>query len=73
MNTTTELVADRVKAAMAELGETRSSLAKKARMDRHALARRIEDPDQFRLGELERVANALGLRVSELVDERAAA
>lgn len=73
MNTTTERVADRVKAAMADRGETRVSLARKARMDRHALARRIEDPDQFRLGELERVAKALGLRVSELVDEGRAA
>lgn len=73
MNTTTELVATRVKAAMADQGETRSGLAKKARMDRHALARRIEDPDQFRLGELERVAKALGLRVSDLVDEGVAA
>lgn len=72
MNTITELVERRVKAAMFDHGETRISLAKKAQMDRHALSRRIDDPTLFKLGELERVAKVLGLRVSELVDEEAA-
>jgi DNA-binding phage protein len=72
MNTTWELVERRIKAAMADRGETRISLAKKAQMDRHALARRIDDPAQFKLSEVDRVAKALGLRVSELVDEEAA-
>lgn len=67
----TELVERRVKAAMADHGETRSSLAKKVRMDRHALASRIDDPGRFNLAELDRVAKVLGLRVSELVDEGA--
>lgn len=73
MNTTTDLVSSRIKAAMAERGETRISLARKAQMDRHALAHRIDNADLFRLGELGRVADALGLRVSELVDEGRAA
>lgn len=72
MNTITELVERRVKAAMSDHGETKISLAKKAQMDRHALARRIDDPALFNLSELERVARVLGLRVSELVDEEAA-
>lgn len=68
----TKLVERRIKAAMADRGETRISLARKSRMDRHALALRIDDPALFRLSEFERVAKALGLRVSELVDEEAA-
>ena len=65
----TQVVASGIRAEMARQGKTQQQLASLAGMAQQTLSRRIkiEDPIPFDTDEIERIASALGIPVSQLL------
>ena len=59
-------IADRINSAMKRDGLSLTRLAEASAMPRMTLSRRLADPADFTLGELERVASAIGMTADQL-------
>ena len=69
---TTRTVAERVRSAMVDKGQTAKSLAEAAGIPRTTLARRLTGNSSFTLNELDAIAPLLGLTAAHLLADEAA-
>ncbi|MGP5395972.1 hypothetical protein [Arthrobacter rhombi] len=67
-NAVGEQVAETVKANMAASGMTRKAIYTKANMSRDTLDRRLDHGESFTIGELVRIAGALRISASSLME-----
>ncbi|MDO5720986.1 MAG: helix-turn-helix transcriptional regulator [Actinomycetaceae bacterium] len=67
--TTADIVASNIRAEAARLGYTQVQLGKLLGMSQGAITKRWRGVTPWQLAELDRVANALGLSVVDLVQE----